>query len=68
MTERRDRWVGVYCIAWTALLAVGYFGSQLIGLAPNPAPWYEQALPALTIFYWLLLAASVVYWIARSKP
>lgn len=61
--DKAQRWDGIYCLAWTLLLAAGYFGGQFNALfSKNPAAWSDDALPALTLFYWVLLAFSAAYW------
>lgn len=62
MTVSADRWSTIYCLAWTLVLGVGYFGGQFSALyAPNPEVWVNEALRPLTVFYWLMLLVTVAY-------
>lgn len=60
MGEAHESLIRAFCAAWTCLLAAGHYG----GLLSQGSPlWLGSALPTLTTLYWVLLAASVVYWI-----
>ena len=60
MHKAQESLIGAFCAAWTCLLAAGHYGGLL---AQGSQVWRESALPTLTVEYWVLLAASVIYWI-----
>jgi hypothetical protein len=67
MPETEHRWEGIYCLAWTLLLAAGHAGGQLLALSGwEPSAWLGQALPSLTTLYWLLLGISAAFWSVRA--
>ncbi|MEP0767203.1 MAG: hypothetical protein HRF45_11765 [Fimbriimonadia bacterium] len=60
MGEAHKSLIGMFCAAWTCLLAAGHYGGLV---ARGSQVWLDSALPTLTVLYWVLLAASVVYWL-----